>query len=136
MKYTAQSVVSFGAGSDLGLSKPQADARIASLHPVDGRKGWYTTTAPVQFKAGEEFQYDGDLPKGVAVALEPVGAGRRNPEPKASKRAAEELAAKRADLRQQINALEESLQAAKVEDDLDAIRQQLDGMRSELAALG
>lgn len=70
MKYTALAVVAFAAGAELGLSKDQASARRHAITDHPKRKGWYVAHGPVQFKAGEEFQYDGDLPKGLADSLE------------------------------------------------------------------
>lgn len=70
MKYVSLTMVSFGAGALLGLSVDQSAARTASIAPVPGRKGWFTTTGPVQFKRGEEFQFDGELPKAMAQHLE------------------------------------------------------------------
>lgn len=71
MKYIALAVVAFAAGAELGLTKDQASARRHALTEHPKRKGWYQVTGPVQLKTGEEFQYDGDLPKGMADALEP-----------------------------------------------------------------
>lgn len=70
MKYTSLAVVSFGAGVALGLSPAQAASRAAFIAPVPGRKDWYTTTGPVQFKLGEIFLFVGDLPKAMAEAME------------------------------------------------------------------
>lgn len=70
MKYIALAVVAFAAGAELGLTKDQASARRHALTDHPKRKGWYVATGPVQLKAGEEFQHDGDLPKGMADALE------------------------------------------------------------------
>lgn len=72
MKYIALAVVAFAAGAELGLNKDQASARRHALTEHPKRKGWYTTTGPVQLKAGEEFAYDGTMPKGMASAMEPV----------------------------------------------------------------
>jgi hypothetical protein len=70
MKYTAIAVVAFAAGAELGLTKDQASARRHAITDHPKRKGWYLATGPVQIKAGEEFQYDGDLPKGMAESVE------------------------------------------------------------------
>lgn len=147
MKYIAVAVVSFGSGAVLGLSKHQADARVASLQPVDGRKGWYASTSPVQFKRGEDFQYEGELPKAIASMLEQQGgAGPRSAKPKAkgqtqqeaeaAQRAAQSLADQRSDLSMAIDELEHALSRADSEDDKAAIGQQLANTRAELAALG
>jgi hypothetical protein len=76
MKYIALAVVAFAAGAELGLSKDQASARRHALTPNPDRKGWYQVTGPVQLKAGEEFQFDGELPKGMAESLEAVKKAR------------------------------------------------------------
>lgn len=75
MKYIATQTVSFPAGTELGLSKVQAAARAHAVTPLADRKGWYQLTAGTQFKAGEQFGYDGDIPKGMADALEPAKRG-------------------------------------------------------------
>jgi len=49
------------------LTAAQASARSHNLKPLgDGR---YQIANPVQFKAGEEFGYDGELPKALAEML-------------------------------------------------------------------
>lgn len=77
MKYVAVAIVNLVAGAVLGLSKAQAATRTHCLAPVAGRKGWYEATGPVQFKVGEEFQFDGELPKSLAESLEPIKKDRR-----------------------------------------------------------
>lgn len=75
MKYTATAPVTLPAGAVLGLSKAQAADRQHAL--TEGpRKGLYTTTAPVQLKTGETFDYAGDLPKALAVNLEAEAKAR------------------------------------------------------------
>lgn len=76
MKYIALAVVSFAAGAELGLTEDQARARRHALTEHPKRKGWYVASGPVQFKAGEEFQYDDDLPKGMAESLEALKKAR------------------------------------------------------------
>jgi hypothetical protein len=73
MKYKALAVVSFGAGAVLGLNKDQARARAYVTTAIKGRDGWFTTTSPTQFKAGEEFSYEGDLPTARAARDTPAG---------------------------------------------------------------
>lgn len=70
MKYIALAVVAFAAGAELGLTEAQASARKHALTPMPGRKGWYIATGPTQFKVGEQFLHDGDLPKALAEAVE------------------------------------------------------------------
>ena len=77
MKYIAIAVVTFSAGVELGLSDAQARARAHALTALPKRKGWYCTSGPIQLKAGEEFYFDGDLPKGLADALEQQKKGRQ-----------------------------------------------------------
>lgn len=76
MKYIAHAVVAFAAGAELGLNKDQAGARRHALTEHPKRKGWFVATGPIQLKAGEEFQYDGDLPKGMADVLEAAQKSR------------------------------------------------------------
>lgn len=157
MKYVATSVVTFGAGSALGLSKAQADARHASVKPIEGRKGWYETTGPVQFKRGEEFEHDGELPKSIADSMEPLAKPARQRREKddggktaeqaaaekaaaekaaAEQAAADELAAKREALQERIAGLEASLLAAEGDEAKAAAMQTLDSARAELVDLG
>lgn len=70
MKYTTTEVLQLPAGVALGLTDAQAAARKHVLQPVPARKGWYTATAQVQFKRGEQFLHDGDLPKHLANGVE------------------------------------------------------------------
>jgi len=76
MRYVTTSVARFAAGTVLTLSKGQAAIRSHALKALgDGR---YETTAPVEFKVGESFGYDGELPKSLASVIEPVGKPRTN----------------------------------------------------------
>lgn len=77
MKYTTIAVLSLQAGVVLGLTDAQAAPRMHALAPVPDRKAWYTTTAPVQFKVGEVFIFDGDLPKHLAHGVESADAEKR-----------------------------------------------------------
>lgn len=70
MKFRAIAVVTIGPGAVLGLSVGQAGARQHSLDQVAGRDGWYVTHRHVQFKVGEEFAYEGELPKAMAHAVQ------------------------------------------------------------------
>lgn len=49
------------------LSDRQAEGREPSLDNVGG--GVYRILKTIQFKAGEEFQYDGDVPKGFTETI-------------------------------------------------------------------
>jgi hypothetical protein len=68
MKYVSTQPITLSEGSVLGLTPAQAAPRRHALKP-SGKKGVYTTTQPVQFKAGESFYYEGDIPKGMADAV-------------------------------------------------------------------
>lgn len=70
MKYITIAVLALQAGEVLGLTDAQAAPRQHVLTPVPGRKGWYTTTGPTQFKRGEQFLYEGDLPKHLADTVD------------------------------------------------------------------
>lgn len=52
----------------LGLTGQQAMARLHNL--VRLNNGKFRIMEPVQFKAGESFAYDGDLPKSLAARVE------------------------------------------------------------------
>lgn len=69
MKYVTTAALCLPAGTVLGLSEPQAAPRKHALCALPARKGWYTTTGPVQFKVGEQIAYEGALPKPVAQLL-------------------------------------------------------------------
>lgn len=70
MKYVALAVVSFPENAELGLTQSQVSARNHALKPHGSRQGWWITTAPVQFKVGEKFKYDGDISKGMALSAD------------------------------------------------------------------
>jgi hypothetical protein len=53
----------------IGLSDAQAKLRQHALKKVG--KGRFEILAPVQFKAGEVLEFDGDLPKSLVTKLEP-----------------------------------------------------------------
>lgn len=87
MKYITLAVLSLQAGTCLGLTEAQAASRKTVLAPVPARKGWYTTTGPVQFKVGEEIMHDGDLPKHLAHAVETPDAQQAKAKTKAKEAA-------------------------------------------------
>lgn len=70
IRYQTTSPVTFGAGAVFGLSAAQADSRRPALQPAGD--GMFVAVAPVQFKAGEVFGYQGPLPKALADDLEAV----------------------------------------------------------------
>lgn len=129
MKYIALSVVAFAAGAELGLTKDQAGARSHALTEHPKRKGWYVASGPVQFKTGEEFQFEGDLPKGIADSLEAVQKARASKAEAALK--AEAIAAA-----EKAVADAEDLLAAAADDAAKAAAQgALDSARAALEAL-
>ena len=129
MKYTALAVVAFAAGAELGLSKDQASARRHALTEHPKRKGWYQATGPIQLKAGEEFQYDGDLPKSLADALEAAS------KPRASKADAQAKAEAIAASEKAVAAAEAALVAATDDEAKAAAQQALDAAQADLQAL-
>ncbi|WP_396957737.1 hypothetical protein [Nitrosomonas sp.] len=66
-QYTATRPVTLQSGV-LGLTEQQAVARLHNLDRLDDGK--FRIVEPVQFKAGESFAYDGDLPKSLAARIE------------------------------------------------------------------
>lgn len=68
-QYRALNVVTVHSGI-LKLSKDQAKRRMHSLVAEKKGKGLFEITSPVQFKAGEEFGYKGELPKNLVADLE------------------------------------------------------------------
>lgn len=70
MKYRALETVTFGPGARLVLSKEQAAPRQHVLTKIADKL--YETTALVQFKAGEEIGFQGELPKSLSNVLDPV----------------------------------------------------------------
>lgn len=75
-RYTViTTATSINAGR-LRLTPEQAKARLHNLKSLGD--GVYQVLNAVQFKRGEQFDYDGELPKGmVSVAVE-AGAKRAN----------------------------------------------------------
>lgn len=57
----------------LGLSDHQASLRTYGLKPIGDGK--YEVKESVQFKRGEEFEWDGDVPRNLVTQLSPVGKG-------------------------------------------------------------
>jgi Tfp pilus assembly protein FimV len=117
MRYIATAVVTLGTGAIVGLSEAQAASRKAYLRPVEGSKGKFELTSPIQLKAGEEFDYEGEVPKGMA---DQVGDAKQV-KAAAAKEAAEaaakspkmrELQAQLAELKRQNEELVEQLRKA------------------------
>lgn len=133
MKYTAVSVVTLPAGATLVLTEQQAAARQHALQSVAGARGRYTSTQPIQFKAGEVFVYEGELPKAMAQAVEQLEQQRRRS--KAEEKAAAAMAAKRQELQQHIAALGEAIAEAESDEAKAELQQHLGAARSELESL-
>ena len=95
MRYVTINVARFPAGAVLGLSKAQAAARRHAIKPRGGDR--YETTAPVEFKAGEVFEYVGDLPKSLAAVIEQADRSKARVANKPSAGESETAAVKTAD---------------------------------------
>lgn len=130
MKYIALAVVAFAAGAELGLTKDQASARRHALTDHPKRKGWYVATGPVQLKAGEEFQHDGDLPKGMADALEAQQKAKASKADAEAAAKAEAIAA----AEKAVADAEAVLAAAADDAAKDAAQQELDNAQAALQA--
>jgi|GEM_PF-4473485 len=77
MHYVVTATLRLPAGSVVGLSDAQASRRKHMLVPVAKRKGWYAASLDLCFKVGEAIQYEGELPKALASAVEaPKRAGK------------------------------------------------------------
>ena len=68
-RYITTAVVTIYTGL-IELTEAQAAARYSMVEKTD-EPGIYSIKKPVQFKVGEHFGYDADLPKSVASSLEP-----------------------------------------------------------------
>ena len=65
-KYLITAPTTLPAGARVGLSKDQAAAREHALDKVGKH---YVAKLPLNFKAGEEIAYDGELPKTLAHSM-------------------------------------------------------------------
>lgn len=72
-KVTARSVVI--PSGVIALTAGQAGTRQHNLKPLGS--GRFEIQRAVEFKAGEEFGYEGDLPKALADNLEEIEVQRR-----------------------------------------------------------
>lgn len=61
----------------LGLTEHQASLRTYGLKPIGDGK--YEVKETVQFKRGEEFEWDGDVPRALAAQIE-ESDGAKQPE--------------------------------------------------------
>lgn len=69
MKYVTTAAVLLPAGTVLGLSQAQAQARAHSLRTVAGRLGLFVTTAEIHLKSGEPVEFPSEAPKALAALL-------------------------------------------------------------------
>lgn len=93
--YRTTATTGLNPGAEVALTASQAAARQHALKPT-GKRGVYLVTLRVEFKAGETFGYDGDLPKSMADDVTPLKGAEKASAEKAEK--AEALKAKRAEL--------------------------------------
>jgi hypothetical protein len=63
--------VGLNAGAMVLLTPAQAESRAAALLPVKPKAGLYQVKNRIEFKSGETFGFDGDLPKSMAELVEP-----------------------------------------------------------------
>lgn len=103
MKYITTAVLALGAGVALGLTEAQVAPRKHVLSPIAGRKGWYTTTGPIQFKTGETIHSDVELPKALADQAE--SAEKKAAKARAQQQAEENAGAAEAQTKAKITAL-------------------------------
>lgn len=85
MRYQAKTKVRINAGSRVLLSEAQAFDRrhLVTLPAADG---FCNVLLPFDFKAGEIFELDGDLPKGMAEPVEPMAAAEQDAPAAAARR--------------------------------------------------
>lgn len=69
MKYHTTAAVLLPAGTVLGLSEAQAQARAHSLRPAVGRAGQFVATGEIHLKAGEPVEFSPEAPKAFAGLL-------------------------------------------------------------------
>ena len=89
-RVVAATGLALAAGTLVGLTeKRQFDRFRDALEPVDGKRGLYRLLRPVQFKAGEVVGLEGEIPKVLAEAVEPVEPEKRGRKPKPPSKGAE-----------------------------------------------
>ena len=69
-KYTATSMVRLPKFARVKLTKEQAAPRRHNLDVVDEKAGIYEVKNTIEFKAGEVFGYDGELPKAERMNID------------------------------------------------------------------
>lgn len=67
--YKALAPVALFPGTVVHLSKAQADTRAHALER-QGKGNTFLVTSRIEFKAGESFKVDGELPKNLAELVE------------------------------------------------------------------
>lgn len=125
--YSAAVIVTLSSGR-LKLTPDQARTRAHNLTPVNATSGVYEIVKPVQFKRGESFGYDGDIPKAMAGELmspeqvKVAVAAKAKEEKKARAKADETEAA----ARQKAEAMDEAV--AEADKAVAAARKVLEGL--------
>jgi len=76
LRYTTTAIVHIGAGIVLALDASQVSARSHALATVEGKKGLYRTTKPVQFKVGEKLGFESKPDKVTLAGLEAEKAAK------------------------------------------------------------
>jgi len=76
-RYRANTLITLPSGSVVALNPKQAADRKGRIEPLQ-EKGNYRLKEALQFKRGEAFGYEGDLPK--TVVSEMVAAERADTE--------------------------------------------------------
>lgn len=79
-KFECLGIVTIRSGI-LRITKEQADARHYGVKNIEG--DLYEVFKPVQFKAGESFSYDGELPKTMAHLTDDLSAKKAAAQPEA-----------------------------------------------------
>lgn len=77
MKYTALLPITIMPGTVVGMDDAQAFRRRALVKPVAKAKGYYEATSAFQFKAGEAFEVENELPKSMVETVDSKGAAAK-----------------------------------------------------------
>jgi hypothetical protein len=93
MKYTVTGKSVLITGGVLTLSAAQAGDRSHALKKLEA-KGKFEITHPVTFKNGEQFGYEGDLPKALVSDLQSEKQSKSDKEKEAAEKAEKEAAEK------------------------------------------
>jgi hypothetical protein len=79
--YTAVAPVGINAGALVKLTKKQAGKREHDAIQQQGKSTTYLVLSRIEFKAGETFHVDGELPKSMAELVEDKKADSDSPPP-------------------------------------------------------